>query len=173
MGPLSLVPVPYRILILTLLAATLFGLGWLKGADHVQGQWDAATGKKALQVATVEKDQAEATVQVVTEYVDRVKIVRQAGETIIKEVPVYVSAQADAACLVPRGFVRLHDAAAQGVVPEPAGNSDAAPAGVALSAVAGTVAENYTACRENAEQLIALQSWILDVKKAADAGSSQ
>lgn len=167
MGPLSLVPVPYRILILTLLAATLFGFGWLKGADHVQGQWDAATGKQSLQVATVEKDQAEATVQVVTEYIDRVKIVRQAGETIIKEVPVYVSAQADAACLVPRGFVRLHDAAAQGVVPEPTGNSDAFPAGVALSTVAGTVAENYTACRANAEQLIALQSWILEMKESA------
>ena len=173
MGPLSLVPMPYRLLILGIIAAALFGLGWLKGAGHVQDQWDAATSKQALQVATVEKEQAEATVRVVTEYVDRVKVVRQVGETIIKEVPVYVPAQADAACLVPRGFVRLHDAAAEGVVPEPAGNSDAAPAGVALSAVAGTVAENYTACRANAEQLSALQSWILDMKESADAGRSK
>ena len=165
MGPLSLVPMSYRLLILAMIAAALFGLGWFNGAGHVQDQWDAATSKQALRVATVEKEQAEATVQVVTEYVDRVKIVRQAGETIIKEVPVYVSAQADAACVVPRGFVRLHDAAAQGVVPEPAGDSDAAPAGVALSAVAGAVAENYTACRANAEQLSALQSWIIEVKK--------
>ena len=170
MGPLSLVPWPYRLLIVAVLAAALVGVGWVKGASHVKAEWDAEVVKQSLTAARVEKAQAQATVQVVTEYVDRVKIVRQAGETIIKEVPVYVPAQADAACVVPRGFVRLHDAAAQGVVPEPAGDSDAAPAGVALSAVAGTVAENYTACRANAEQLSALQSWILEMKESADAG---
>ena len=170
MGPLSLVPWPYRLLIVAVLAAALVGVGWVKGASHVQAEWDAEVVKQSLTDARVEKAQAQAAVQVVTEYVDRVKIVRQAGETIIKEVPVYVPAQADAACVVPRGFVRLHDAAAQGVVPEPTGNSDAAPAGVALSAVAGTVAENYTACRANAEQLSALQSWILQMKESADAG---
>lgn len=170
MGPLSRVPWPCRLLIVAVLAAALVGVGWVKGASHVQAEWDAEVVKQSLTDARVEKAQAQATVQVVTEYVDRVKIVRQAGETIIKEVPVYVPAQADAACVVPRGFVRLHDAAAQGVVPEPAGYSDAAPAGVALSAVAGTVAENYTACRANAEQLSALQSWILQMKESADAG---
>ena len=173
MGPLSLVPWPYRLLIVAVLAATLVGVGWVKGASHVQAEWDAEVVKQSLTAARVEKAQAQATVQVVTEYVDRVKIVRQAGETIIKEVPVYVPSQADAACVVPRGFVRLHDAAAQGVVPEPAGDSDAAPAGVALSAVAGTVAENYTACRANTEQLSALQSWILEMKESADAGRSE
>ncbi len=173
MGPLSLVPMPYRLLIVAVLAAALVGAGWVKGASHVQAEWDAEVVKQSLTAARVEKAQAQATVQVVTKYVDRVKIVRQAGETIIKEVPVYVPAQADAACVVPRGFVRLHDAAAQGVVPEPAGNSDAAPAGIALSAVAGTVAENYTACRANAEQLSALQSWILQMKESADAGRSE
>lgn len=173
MGPLSLVPWPYRLLIVAVLAAALVGVGWVKGASHVQAEWDAEVVKQSLTAARVEKAQAQATVQVVTEYVDRVKIVRQAGETIIKEVPVYVPAQADAACVLSRGFVRLHDAAAQGIVPEPAGNSDASPAGVTLSAVAGTVAENYTACRANAEQLSALQSWILEMKESADAGRSE
>ncbi len=173
MGPLSLVPWPYRLLIVAVLAAALVGVGWVKGASHVQAEWDAEVVKQSLTAARVEKAQAQATVQVVTEYVDRVKIVRQAGETIIKEVPVYVPAQADAACVLSRGFVRLHDAAAQGIVPEPAGNSDASPAGVALSAVAGTVAENYTACRANAEQLSALQSWILEMKESADAGRGE
>ena len=170
MGALDLVPVLYRLLVLSVAAAGLFGLGWFEGAAHVQAKWDADVVKQSLTVARVETAQAQASVQVVTKYVDRVKIVRQAGETIIKEVPVYVPAQADAACLVNRGFVRLHDAAAHGVVPESAGDSDAAPAGVALSAVAGAVAENYTACRANAEQLSALQSWILQMKESSDAG---
>ncbi|MDD2885411.1 MAG: hypothetical protein PHT48_10255 [Dechloromonas sp.] len=41
-----------------------------------------------MTAAKVERAQAQATVQVLTEYVDRVKIVRQTGETIIKEVSV-------------------------------------------------------------------------------------
>lgn len=157
----SLVPLPYRLLALALLAVVLLGFGWVKGASHVQGEWDAAIGKQALQVATVKVKQAEATVQVVTKYVDRVKVVRETGDTIIKEVPVYVTAEAEAACVLSRGFVRLHDAAAAGRIPEPAGGADASPAGIALSSVAGTVADNYGRCHENAEQLTALQEWVM------------
>lgn len=40
---------------------------------------------------------------------------------------------------------------------------DAAAAGIALSAVAGTVAANYQTCHENAEQLRALQTWIVEM----------
>ena len=68
--------------------------------------------------------------------------------------------QADAACTINRGFVRLHDAAAAGELPEPARDADAAAAGITLSAVAGTVAANYQTCHENAEQLRALQVWV-------------
>jgi hypothetical protein len=50
-----------------------------------------------------------------------------------------------------------------GRFPEPAGSSDAAPTGIALSAVAGRVADNYERCHENAEQLIALQAWVRKV----------
>lgn len=160
MNPLALVPLPYRLLALALLAVALLGFGWVKGASHVQGEWDAAISKQAVQVATVKVKQAEATVQVVTKYVDRVKVVRATGDTIIKEVPVYVTAEADAACVLSRGFVRLHDAAAAGRIPEPAGGADASPAGIALSSVAGTVADNYERCHENAEQLTALQDWV-------------
>ena len=110
--------------------------------------------------------QAEATVKVVTEYVDRVRVVREKGDTIIKEVPVYVPVQADAACTINRGFVRLHDAAAAGELPEPARDADAAAAGIALSAVAGTVAANYQTCHENAEQLRALQAWVSEIPSA-------
>ena len=165
---MSVIPWPYRLLTLAALSVALVGFGWINGVSHVQAKLDAAIQQQTLQVAAVRERQAQATVKVVTQFVDRVRVVREKCETIIKEVPVYVPVQADSACLVPRGFVRLHDAAAQGVVPEPAGNSDAATAGVALSAVAGTVAENYTACRANAEQLIALQSWILEMKESAD-----
>ena len=157
---MSLIPWPYRCLALILLAAALIGFGWIKGAGHVQAQWDAAVQHQTLQTAAARERQAHATVKVVIKYVDRVRLMREKGDTIIKEVPVYVPAQADAACTVNRGFVRLHDAAAAGELPTPAGDSDAAAAGIAPSAVAGTLAANYQTCHENAEQLRALQEWV-------------
>ena len=163
---MNLIPRPYRWLAIAALAVALTGLGWVKGAGHVQSQWDAAVHQQTLQIAAVRQRQAEATVQVVTRYVDRVRVVREKGDTIIKEVPIYVPVQADAACTINRGFVRLHDAAAAGELPEPARDADAASAGIALSAVAGTVAANYQTCHENAEQLRALQAWVSEIPSA-------
>lgn len=94
---------------------------------------------------------------VITQYVDRVREVRVKGDTIIQKVPVYVTAQADAACTVPVGFVRLHDAAATNTAPDDPSDSDAQPSGVALSAVAATVADNYTAYYELAARFDALR----------------
>ena len=161
---MTLVSWPYRLLTLIALAAALVGFGWVKGAEHVQAQWDAAIQQQSLQVAALRQKQAEATVKVVTQYVDRVRVVREKGDTLIKEVPVYVPVEADTACTIHRGFVRLHDAAAAGELPGPAGDTDAAAAGVALSAVAGTVVDNYQTCHENAEQLRALQAWVREMR---------
>lgn len=110
-----------------------------------------------------EQGQALGTVRdkIVTEYVDRVQVITERGQTIIQKVPVYVSAEADAACTVNAGFVRLHDAAAHALpAPEPSGAADDAPAGIALSAVGATTAANYAACNANAEQLTQLQELV-------------
>ncbi|MDB0511053.1 hypothetical protein [Ralstonia solanacearum] len=105
---------------------------------------------------------AQASTVTVTQYVDRVQTIRLKGDTIIKEIPRYVPIQADASCVVPLGFVRLHDAAA-GTVPDPGpGDADAAPSGVALSTVAATVADNYTDSHANSEQLTELQQLLRD-----------
>ena len=157
---MNLVAWPYRLLALAALCIALFCFGWLKGASHVQAQWDAATAAQQQAQAQVQIQQAEAIVQVVTQYVDRIQIVREKADTLIQEIPVYVPVQADAACTVHRGFVSLHDAAAAGELPEPARDADAPAEGLALSAVAATVVSNYQTCHENAEQLKALQDWI-------------
>jgi len=137
------------------LAAAVFVTGWVKGAGQVQARWDAATGAQAVAVVTVKQRQAEATVQVVTQYVDRVHTVREVGQTIIKEVPVYVPADSPA---LPGGFRLLHDAAARGELPDAARAADAP--GVPAQDLADTLAANYLTCRETAEQLTALQAWV-------------
>jgi len=154
------VPGGYKWLAALALVAALLAFGWIKGAAHVQGRWDAEAAAQTLRAARIETRQAEATVKVVTEYVDRVRVVREKAQTIIKEIPVYVTQEADSACVVPHGFVVVHDAAASNTLPPPPGPADAAPAAVALSAVAATVADNYGLCHENATQLVALQEWI-------------
>jgi hypothetical protein len=156
----SLISRPYRLLALVALCIAVFGFGWLKGTSHVQAQWDAAKAAQQQALALAQTRQAETTVQVVTQYVDRIQVVREKGDTLIQEVPVYVPVQADAACTVHRGFVSLHDAAAAGDLPEPARDADAPAEGLALSAIAATVVTNYQTCHENAEQLKALQDWI-------------
>lgn len=148
------------IAVLVLLAAIGYGAMWQEHrVTTAQQERDDARAERDAALATSASEKV--TTQVVTQYVDRVQVVREVGATITKEVPVYVTAKADAACPVPVGFVRVHDAAAQGRVPDPAaGDPDAPAAGLALSAVADTVAGNYTTCHETREQLIALQAWV-------------
>lgn len=135
--------------------AALYGFGWTRGAAHVHAEWQLERAEQATALAKMAAEQAKVTTQVVTEYVDRVQVVRERGQTIIKEVPVYVPADS---CDLPAGFRVHHDASAAGELPDPARIADAAPAGAA--AVAETVAGNYSACHQNAEKLRALQSWV-------------
>lgn len=146
---------------LTACGVLLYSLGVVHGGAEEKAK--AVKADNARLNAAFEQGQALGTVKekVVTEYVDRVVTVYKAGATITKEVPVYVSKAADASCVVTRGFVRVHDASAANV-PVSGGPrvTDDDSAGIALSAVAATVNDNYTDCHANAEQLTALQAWV-------------
>lgn len=156
--------------LLSFLLALLVGagaVGWQAHRRHQMAEAleraraDLESSHAALEQSQRALELARRTAKVVTEYVDRVHVVRERGETLIKEIPVYVTADADAACIVPSGFVRLHDAAAQGVkLAGTAGSSDAASSGIALSALAATTVDNYASCHANAAQVIGLQSYI-------------
>ena len=115
----------------------------------------------ARQAAEADRDLARAEARIEVRYVGRVQVVREKAQTITREIPVYVTPTADAACPVPVGFVRLHDAAAANEPAGPAaGNLDAPAEGVALSDVAAAVADNYAAAHENAEQVTGLQDYV-------------
>lgn len=103
------------------------------------------TDEKRAAVSTpIAEQNAKAVIQIRTVY-----------KTITKEVPVYVPSDS---CPLPGGFRVLHDAAANGEVPNPARIPDAAA--VLAQDAAATVAENYGTCRETAQRLIDLQAWI-------------
>lgn len=145
---------------LALVAAIALGIWTVKHRIQTAEERAATAETTALRLQG-ELEQAALSERVVIHYVDRVREVRVVGATITREIPIYVTAKADAACPIPAGFVRVHDSAAQGVpVGEPTGNPDAPVPGLALSAVAATVAGNYTACHETTQQLSALQDWL-------------
>lgn len=148
-------------LALAVVAGLLYALGFVSGAGSERSQQQRLDEARLQQ--SFEQGQALGRVKekVVVEYVDRVVKVYQAGATVTKEVPIYVSKAADNACVVPGGFVRVHDAGATNlpVAPGP-GVADDAASGLALSTVAASVVDNYSQCHANAEQLRALQQWV-------------
>ncbi|WP_372168725.1 hypothetical protein [Xanthomonas axonopodis] len=148
------------IILLALIALLVGGCVWQEQrVSFARTERKQALDAKAAAIA--ERDSARASTKTVVEYVDRVQIVREAGATITREIPIYVTQKADAACAIPAGFVRLHDAAATGnPAGPPTGDPDAPAAGITLSAAAGTVADNYTSCHATAAQLSTLQDWI-------------
>ncbi|MDT3735563.1 MAG: hypothetical protein ROZ00_05010 [Denitratisoma sp.] len=157
---LPLPSLPMRAIGILLVALALVAFGWVKGNEHGTQKlidYQGAQAKAAVKIAAA---QGAVTTRVEVRVRERIRIVREAGETIVKEVPVYVTPEADAACAVTRGFVRLHNAAAAGEIPGPPGLGDGAAGGVALSAVAATVVHNYATALGWREQLLGCQAWI-------------
>lgn len=110
--------------------AACVALAWLYGERrYAAGQADVrkewaesiVRGKKELERLKAERNKI--TVQTEKVYVDRIRVVREKGQTLIQRIPAMVPADA---CLLPAGWRVLHDAAAAGTVPPTADGTDAA-----------------------------------------------
>lgn len=158
-----------RAAVAALAVLALAGFVFAKGVWHERAKWEAAAERAEHDYLLAVQRAARVEDHVVEKFVDRWHTVTKHGATIIKEVPVYVTAAADDRCVVPRGFVRVHDAAVQNrPLSGSAGSADEAPAGVALSAVADTVAANYGTYHEVKTQCEALQEWLRETRSALD-----
>ncbi len=126
------------------------------GEGSKQAEWDAAVERGQAELARLRAESGKITIQTETVYVDRVRTIREKGDEVIREIPVYIPA--DSPDLA--GNWRLFHAAAvgEGPLPDPAGLTDAVPVGA--QAFAATVAANYARFNENAARLTALQSWV-------------
>jgi hypothetical protein len=174
----------WRWLVPVIAAAAIVGAGWWAlSASYSRGYergyaaaekrqetvYRAALAKalalqKAIDKAAYDRGIAEAQAQQKIEYRTR---------TLIREVPKYVTREADAAAVIPWGFVRVFDAAASGSDPAaiaygPAQSDDAA-SDVKLSEIAAMFAENAGACHANAEQLTQLQAVVRDFQARVSA----
>lgn len=159
------------------LAAAVLAL--LAGVHH-HGVTKGAAREKAAQAARMDrarKDVArrEARAVQITDAaragLDRERVrIQTRTVTLIREVPTYVSPAADDRCIVPVGFVRLHDAAASASeLPAAAGGPLDAPSGVDLSAVASVVTQNYGTAYQWRAEAMTWRRWYAEQKAAWDA----
>ncbi len=160
----NLIAVPLRLLGI---AITAFSIGvWCAGhfyySPRIQKEHSALVHYKAqLTMAHAQLIEAQAKVVIKTEiqYRDRIRIVKEKGDTIIKEVPIYVT-QADTDRFgVNVGFVRHYNAAFTG---EPAGDAtefDRKPASISLAEIAEANAFNANACLQWRDQALGLRTF--------------
>jgi hypothetical protein len=153
---LSLYVNPIKIASAIVLLIGVYFMGAVKNEAH----WLAKVEEMKQEIAKKEEQSKEVTTQVVTKYVDRVKIVKEISDVQIQTIPTLISKDSDDKCVVPVGFGVLHDAAAKNEVPDTSGTTNDTASGIKLSEVAETVVGNYGVCTQNAEQLKSLQEWI-------------
>lgn len=155
--------VPAWVYIALFILAGLFFFGrYMKeqGREEVRDEWNASIERGKKEVERIKQQSERITVKVETKYVDRIKEIRVKGDTIVKQVPVYIpSGLPD----LPPGWRLLHDHAAAGTVPGSSETANGAP--VAPETAAAAVADNYATCLANAEQLIGLQEWVNEQKR--------
>lgn len=142
----------------------VFGV-YMEGGVSNQEKWEAKVAEVKLQMAKKDAASSDATVKVVTKYITNVEVVKEKGESIVKEIPKLITATADGQCVIPNGFVLLHDSASRNEVPDSSGVTNDAASGVKLSGVAETITENYTTYYKVAEQLKSLQEWVKEQKR--------
>lgn len=158
--------------ILGLVGAFLSGGAYLAGVRAERAAWEArianeraAWAEQVQKLAEQQAQKARAADVAVQASQERIRVVTR---TIREKVPVYVTPESDARCVVPAGAVRLLNAAAQGVPPAPEHPAlpHAAPSGVALSAVVGTTVDNYGTCHADQDRLSKLQALLVGLGMA-------
>ena len=99
----------------------LLGGVYMEGALSYQSYWDVKVKNAQINTAKTETKQAEATVNVITKYIDRVKIVKEKGDVVIREIPKYITKEVDANCTIPESVRMLHTDASRNEVSETSG----------------------------------------------------
>jgi hypothetical protein len=88
-----------------------------KGEEHVQAKWDLEKKQIKNEIDRLNIAAKGVTHDVEVKYIDREKIVIEAGVKVTEYVDRYITPAEDAKCIVPKNFVLLHDSAVRNVVP--------------------------------------------------------
>jgi hypothetical protein len=161
----NILPLRYQLIIKFISTGILaFGL-FMVGAISNEDSWQLKIAELKTEIAKKELAATEITHEVITQYVDRVKIVEGKTHEIIKKVPVYITKESDDKCIVNNGFVSLHNYAAKNKLSDSTGNINEGSSNVKLSNIAETISQNYGTYYQVVEQLKSLQEWIRKQKE--------
>jgi hypothetical protein len=159
-----MIPFPYKLLAGLALIAGVFFYGYMKGSAHAEAELARFSAKANAKIAALEKKNAEISNNVVTEYIDRVEVIRE-KEYVYRDLGKNnVPGQYN----LSNGWVYTHDVSASASDADPARASDATSSGIKDNTALLTIISNYANCQANAEQLRQLQQWIIDNKAAIE-----
>lgn len=159
-----LIPLPYKLLALVFVVGGAFAAGYKKGTDAGEVMIQQAANEAEQLKIELEKEQNNIKERVITEYQDRIVKVKE------REV-VYQNAAENAVpgqFTLSNGWVYLHDTSILGNELNPDLASDDTESTTKDNQALGTVLSNYSVCLQNAQQLVSLQSWILETKASID-----
>lgn len=138
------------------LGPVLLAIGmYAEGGITERKIWETRILELKVEVERVRAEAAKITTKTVIKYVDKIKIVRENGDEIIKVVEKFVPV-----VCVPNGIVQYHNDSAANRVPIAPRDLDESCSGVDSISAAKTIAENYKRYHELKAQLEALQGWI-------------
>lgn len=161
---LSMIPFPYKLLAGLALIAGVFFYGYMKGSAYAEAELARFSAKANAKIVELEKKNAEISNNVVTEYIDRVNVIRE-KEYVYRDLGKNnVPGQYN----LSNGWVYTHDTSASAGDADPARASDATSSGIKDNTALLTIISNYASCMQTREQLISLQQWINDSKRAAE-----
>ena len=132
---------------------------------HLKADSEAAL-KASEQAREVEQTSTDTSNQIGLQVEEAKERIRYVNRQILKEVPVYVTQESDARCVVPDGAVRVLDAASTGNPPVPygPGQSPDAPSRHDLSGLVSNVVGNYGYTLELEAQVKGWQDWYAEQK---------
>lgn len=161
----SLLSIPYKSIIQIVSVIVLAFSLYIEGGISNQTVWEAKVAQVKLDMAKKDAAAAEVTTKIVTKYVKQIETVKETGDVIIKQIPIYITKNDDSMCDIPNGFVLLHDSASRNEIPDTTRTPNAGTSDVKISEVTGTVIENYTTYYKLAEQLKSLQEWVKEQQR--------
>lgn len=155
----------YSTLIKTVSIVLLLGGIYGYGGYGVEIEWRKRAAELQAEIDRKDAESVQVTEKIVTQYKEKIKVVKERGDVIIEKVPEYITVKSDDQCVIPKSFVLLHDSASKNEVPNTTGPIDDSTSAFKLSDVARTVTINYSSYHQLSEQLKALQDWIKQQEK--------
>lgn len=165
----SLATFPYKVAFIALAIVSAGGAGYVKGSGDATNKAQKQVIESLTKTIKLEQKLDDVKSTITTEYVDRIRVVKEKETIYENTATTYVPSQFN----VSNGWVYLHDTAAKAGDADGARASDATASDIKDNQALATVVTNYSVCLQNAQQLTSLQKWILDSQAAIEKAEKE